>query len=189
MNLWLLRHAQVDLPPGLCYGITDAPALAGATAGAAFELAQVVPARPGLVWTSGLQRTHQLAHALRRHRPDLPAPTSDLRLNEMDFGCWEQQPWDDIPRSAFDDWMADFAHHRFGGGESTQAVIDRVAAALDDTRHQLQRSGSSHAVWITHAGVIRAAQFLQLRGHGTVSGAHEWPQDAPAPGGWRLLRW
>ncbi len=189
MNLWLLRHAQVDLPPGLCYGITDAPALAGATAGSAFDLAEVVPARPTLVWMSGLQRTHQLAHALRRHRPDLPAPEVDVRLNEMNFGRWEQQPWDDIPRSAFDDWMADFAQHRFGGLECTQAVIDRVAAALADTREALAQVGGSHAVWVTHAGVIRAAQFLRVHGHRPVAGAHEWPQDAPAPGGWTLLRW
>lgn len=189
MNLWLLRHAQVDLPPGLCYGITDAPALAGATAGAAFELAEVLPARPAMVWMSGLQRTHQLAHALRRHRPDLPEPSTDTRLNEMDFGGWEQQPWDNIPRSAFDHWMADFAHHRFGGAESTQAVIDRVAAALNDTRERLTQQGGTHAVWITHAGVIRAARFLQTHGHRTVAGAHEWPQDAPNPGGWTLLRW
>lgn len=189
MNLWLLRHAQVDLPPGLCYGGTDAPALAGATAGAAFDLAQVLPARPGLLWMSGLQRTHQLAHALRRHRPDLPEPRADLRLNEMHFGQWEQQPWDAIPRPAFDDWMADFAHHRFGGQESTQAVIDRVAAALADTRAALVKAGSSHAVWVTHAGVIRAAQFIRTHGHRTVADAGEWPQEAPAPGGWMLLRW
>lgn len=188
MNLWLLRHAQVDLPSGLCYGMTDAPALAGATAGAAFDLAQVLPARPALLWMSGLQRTHQLTHALRAHRPDLPEPLIDTRLNEMDFGQWEQQPWDSIPRDAFDAWMADFALHPFGGRESTQSVIDRVAAALEDTRAALAQVGGSHAVWVTHAGVIRAAQFLQLHGHRVVAGAHEWPQDAPAPGGWTLLR-
>ena len=183
MNLWLLRHAQVDLPPGLCYGITDAPALAGATAGAAFELAEVLPARPALVWMSGLQRTHQLAHALRRHRPDLPEPSTDTRLNEMDFGCWELQRWDAIPRAAFDDWMADFAHHRFGGSESSQAVIDRVANAIDELRHQRV----AEAVWVTHAGVIRAANFLATYGRITIADVGQWPIDAPAQGGHQVL--
>jgi alpha-ribazole phosphatase len=51
--------------------------------------------------------------------------------------------------------MADFAHHRFGGAESTQQVIDRVAGAL----HDLRASQAREAVWVTHAGVIRAVQF------------------------------
>ena len=31
MKLWLVRHAAVSLPDGLCYGTTDVPALAEAT--------------------------------------------------------------------------------------------------------------------------------------------------------------
>ena len=185
MRLWLLRHAQVDLPAGLCYGVTDAPALPDATEAAARELAGVLPHRPEVLQVSALQRTHQLARALRRQRPDLPAALADARLNEMDFGCWELQPWDAIPRPAFDAWMTDFAHHRFGGRESTQGVIDRVAAALAELRAQ----NVADAVWITHAGVIRAACFLHAHGQRVVADAGEWPREAPDPGGWTVLHW
>ena len=82
-----------------------------------------------------------------------------------------------------------FRPHEGTGDATVEATWDRVAAALEDVRRVLADSGGGHAVWITHAGVIRALQYLQTHGHRTVAGAHEWPQDAPNPGGWTLLRW
>lgn len=178
MKLWLLRHARVDLAPGLCYGASDVAASAEHTRQAATSLAPLLPSQAP-VWVSGLARAGQLARALQGLRPDLGPLVTDPRLNEMDFGQWELQRWDAVPRSAFDAWMADFAHHRFGGAESTQQVIDRVAAALAD----LRATGGAQAVWITHAGVIRAVQFLAARGHVPIRDVGEWPAQAPEPGG------
>jgi len=178
MKLWLLRHAQVELEAGLCYGASDVPASAALTEQAAEAAAGFLP--PGLpVWVSGLGRAQQLARALQALRPDLGAPTTDPRLNEMDFGHWELQRWDAIPRTAFDVWMADFAQHRFGGAESTQQIIERVADALDD----LRESQTNEAVWATHAGVIRAVQFVVQHGRGPIRDVSQWPNDATAPGG------
>lgn len=178
MKLWLLRHARVTLAPGLCYGCSDVPADAAHTIEAAAAAATQVPA--GLpVWVSALGRAHQLATALGTLRPDLGVPRTDPRLNEMNFGEWERQPWNAIPRSAFDAWMADFAGHAFGGVESTQQVIDRVGAALGE----LQASALPQALWITHAGVIRAVQYLATHGSARIRNARQWPAEAPAPGG------
>lgn len=177
MKLWLLRHAQVDLPPGLCYGASDVPAHADLTLAAAQALAPLLP-RGVPLRVSALGRAAQLAAAVHSIRPDLGSPRPDPRLNEMDFGQWELQPWNTIPRAAFDAWMADFAHHRFGGAESTQQVIDRVASALQD----LRSTGRSETVWVTHAGVIRAVQYLALHGDRPIRAVSEWPVDAPAPG-------
>jgi alpha-ribazole phosphatase len=178
VKLWLLRHAQVDLPAGLCYGASDVPAHAALTLQAAQAAAAVLPL--GLpVWVSALGRAQALALALQQLRPDLGPPTTALRLNEMDFGQWELQAWDAVPRSAFDDWLADFAHHRFGGQESTQQVIDRVAQALQ----ALRATQAREAVWVTHAGVIRAAQFVVAHGAGPIGSVDQWPRHAPAPGG------
>lgn len=178
MKLWLLRHAQVDLPAGLCYGASDVPAHADQTLSAARSLAPRLPRRAPL-WVSALGRAAQLAQALQALRPDLEVRPPDARLNEMDFGQWELQPWNAIPRAAFDAWMADFAHHRFGGVESTQQVIDRVHAALEG----LLSAPPPEAVWVTHAGVIRAVLYLAQHGHRPIQAASEWPVDAPAPGG------
>lgn len=177
MRLWLLRHARVDLAPGLCYGASDVPAQTDHTEAVARSLAPLLPEGAPLM-ASGLGRAAQLAAAIFVLRPDLECLPQDPRLNEMHFGQWELQPWNAIPRSAFDAWMADFAHHRFGGSESTQQVLDRVHAALQDLR------GMPHtdAIWVTHAGVIRAVQYLLTHGDRPIRNASEWPVEAPAPG-------
>lgn len=191
MKLWLLRHAPVLLGPGLCYGASDVPADVALTREAARTIAPLLP--PGTpVWASGLMRAQQLAGALQAQRRDLGAARIDLRINEMDFGDWELKPWDDVPRSAFDTWMADFAHHRFGGVESTQMLLDRVAAALGDVRSGATRSrsnGNNHndVLWVTHAGVIRAVRHIVEGGRLEIRTADEWPKDAPAPGGWTAI--
>jgi alpha-ribazole phosphatase len=178
VKLWLLRHAQVALPPGVCYGASDVPAHADLTQAAAEATAPLLPHGAPL-WVSALGRAGQLAEVVHSLRPDLQPPHADARLNEMHFGQWEMQPWNAIPRNAFDAWMADFPHHRFGGTESTQQVIDRVASALQDLRGK----GHSEAVWVTHAGVIRAVSYLALHGNRPIQAVNEWPVDAPAPGG------
>ena len=174
-----MRHARVQLASGLCYGASDVPADPDHTQAVAATLATVLPLGAPL-WVSGLGRAQQLAAAVRAQRADLAAPTVDERLNEMNFGQWELQAWDAIPRRAFDDWMADFADHRFGGTESTQQVIDRVADALSATR----KMDAADAVWICHAGVIRALQFALAHPGGRIEGVHQWPESAPEPGGY-----
>jgi alpha-ribazole phosphatase len=184
MKLWLLRHARVTLEPGLCYGASDVPADRELTQAAARHWAAQVP--DDARWrVSGLRRAWQLAQAIRTLRPALPQALTDTRLNEMDFGHWELQPWDSIPHPVFDAWMADFAHHRFGGRESTQMLLDRVDAALTDQ----VAIGSDEAVWVTHAGVIRAATYLVRVGSRPIADVGHWPRDAPEPGGGICLEW
>ena len=99
----------------------------------------------------------------------------------MNFGKWEMHAWDDIPLSEFDAWTADFPNYRFGGKESTQEVIDRVANALQEVLSM----NTSELVWITHAGVIKAVQFLSpAMQRKNISSAKEWPIQSPATGTW-----
>ncbi|MDE2617366.1 MAG: histidine phosphatase family protein [Burkholderiales bacterium] len=178
MKLWLVRHAQPLIAPGVCYGATDVPADARLTQATAAGLAPLLPA--GLtVWTSPLQRCHALAQGLLTLRPDLQL-RSDARLAEMDFGCWEGRRWDDIPRSAYDDWTSHFGAARFGGRESVNELLQRVAAA----RAELQALGQE-AVWVTHAGVLRAMGLLE-QGHTTLAQAPQWPQDVAGWGEWQV---
>ncbi|MDP3323659.1 alpha-ribazole phosphatase family protein [Hydrogenophaga sp.] len=179
MKLWLVRHAQPLIAPGICYGATDVAADEQATRQAAQTLAQILP--PGLgLRVSPLQRCARLAQCLRELRPDLSAQT-DARLVEMNFGGWEGQRWDAIPQADYDRWTADFGNHRFGGQESVQEFVRRVAAVWDETLRE-----GVDTVWITHAGVIRAATLI-AQGVRDVTQAAQWPQDAPAFGCWCVL--
>ena len=183
MPFYFVRHPRVVYPEGNCFGATDVPADAAHTAECAARLAAKVPQR-ALVVSSPLSRCTGLAAGLVRLRPDLRWCT-DGRIAEMDFGCWEGVPWEQIPRSAFDAWMADFGNHAFGGATSVNTFLDRVASAWDEWS-AAPVAAESGVVWVGHAGVARALRWLA--GGRRVAGlASEWPQEAIAHGElWQL---
>ncbi len=184
MQLWLVRHARPMVEPGVCYGATDVPADPQATALAATALAAMLP-MGSLVQHSPLQRCELLARHLMGLRPDLILKVApDLR--EMDFGAWEGQRWDDIAATELSAWTEDFENHHCGGtGESTLLFVGRVHRGLQtclaQNTHALQ---GRPTVCITHAGVMRAALWLQQRRLATLAGpplclrAAEWPRRA-----------
>ncbi|MET0311421.1 MAG: histidine phosphatase family protein [Burkholderiaceae bacterium] len=180
--LWLVRHAQPPGAQGLCYGRHDLPADEAQTRSVARGLDEVLP--PGIhVRVSPLGRCRQLARALEALRPGLSA-AFDPRLAEMDFGAWENRPWDEIPRGEIDAWTADFPGFRAGGsGETVAEVFARVAAALQDAR-----ATPGGEAWITHAGVIRAAGRVLLRGDASApAAAGDWPRSGPRWGEWQVM--
>lgn len=103
------------------------------------------------VVSSPLQRCRALAAALASNY------RIDERLTELDFGVWEMQAWDHIPRAQIDAWAADPLGFRAHGGESVaqmQARVRQALAGLD----------GHDCVWITHAGVMKLvlAELLAL---------------------------
>ncbi|CAN7391080.1 histidine phosphatase family protein [Variovorax paradoxus] len=168
MKLWLVRHAQTDAAPGLCYGRTDVGVPAEATLAVAHAVASRLPADLALAH-SPLRRCAELAQAIGRLRPDL-ATRADPRLAEMDFGAWEGRPWSSIERAEFEAWTCNFAEGCPGGhGESTARFMQRIGTAFDDWR-----ASGQDAVWVTHAGVMRAVELLH-RGVRRVDDAAQWP--------------
>jgi alpha-ribazole phosphatase len=179
MTLWLARHAAPVVARGVCYGRLDIAADAQATAQCARRLADALP--QGIrARVSPLRRCEQLKAALLGLRPDLSFQT-DVRLAEMDFGDWEGRLWSDLPAAELAAWTDDFTHYRAGGhGESVGRFMARVAAAWDD-------SGlGGDTLWLTHAGVIRAASLI-ASGQRAPGSARLWPLQAPAHGQWCTL--
>jgi alpha-ribazole phosphatase len=179
-RLWVVRHARPLVENGLCYGALDVAADEGETAAAAQRLAQLLP--PAVqVLVSPLRRCAQLAQALTALRPDLPART-EPRLAEMDFGGWEGQLWNSLPRSELEAWAADFPNYRAGGtGESTVQFLARVAGVLED----LRAAGRDQA-WIAHGGVFKAT-LLQCSGT-RAAAISDWPRQSLGWGECRMFR-
>lgn len=190
MNLWLVRHAQPLVAAGICYGQLDMPADADLTQACALELASALPA--GLrIFCSPLQRCEQLKACLLALRPDLTCKT-DARLQEMNFGRWEGRAWTAIAPAELQAWTDDFAHYKPGsvgdsdigssvdGGESVSSFMARVASAFDELPQD------ADTLWITHAGVIRAASLI-AGGTRQLDDASQWPLAAPAYGQWCKL--
>ena len=182
-HFWLVRHAQPLVASGVCYGALDVAADPQATQDAAQALARHLPLRAQII-SSPLQRCEQLTKVLCALRPDL-SQKPDARLAEMDFGCWEGQRWDSIPQAAYEAWTADFWLHRFGGAESVASFMARVAQAWADSLAALETGVPQ--VWVSHAGVIRAAGLL-MEGVHEVHDAALWPAHAPAFGQWHCVR-
>ncbi len=185
MKLWLVRHARPLIDSGVCYGALDVPADDAATRRCAAQLAASLPmsglpngSRQISLSTSPLQRCELLTHYLCGLRPDLK-PISDANLAEMNFGIWEGQRWDAIGEANVARWTGQFATHRPGGGESVQEFMRRVEAALS-------RLQGDNAVWITHAGVIRAATLI-AGGMRILASADQWPVNGPDYGETVLL--
>ncbi|GGE90816.1 histidine phosphatase family protein [Massilia psychrophila] len=146
MQLYLVRHPQPLVGPGLCYGRTDLAVAPAETARVGAALSNALPAGAAL-FSSPLQRCLDLAEALG----GAAAPTCDARLAELDFGNWEMQSWEHIARADIDAWAADVVHYRPGGGESVLHMAERVSAFYAD----LAALSLARAIVVCHAGTIR----------------------------------
>lgn len=186
MKLFLIRHAPVLAEAGLCYGATDLAAHHDGTLAAAAAISAAIdPLLPaGMAFVSSpLQRCVVLAKSIAALRSDLPVCRYDANLAEMNFGAWEGASWQGIARSEIDAWTADFSDARAGRtGESTRLFMHRVGIAWD-----AWRASGSDALWVTHAGVMRAVSLLQ-RGVRFPVNAADWPSHPIAFGEWLVVK-
>lgn len=180
----MLRHAQPLIAPGVCYGQLDVPADPSATLQTSLRFTRAMPLGASIRY-SPLQRCEQLAQALQAPDSFL---TADSRLQEMDFGAWEGQPWNTIGRSAIDAWSQALYDIAPGGGESLADMLLRVRQALIDSWQHDSHLGTRDVVWVTHAGVIRCVQWLLRYGAAHPTSA-DWNLPAPQFGQWQCLPW
>ncbi|MFM2088063.1 MAG: hypothetical protein RLZZ237_2932 [Pseudomonadota bacterium] len=155
MRLMLVRHPAPQVASGMCYGRSDVAVASHEREKVRTSLRHSLP--PNIpIYTSPLLRCLDLARELAE---DLPASALhiDTRLAEMDFGDWEMQPWNAIPRAEINAWAADMVHYRPGSGENVLAMATRLQAFL----HDLLREQHGVAILICHAGTIRLLSALQ----------------------------
>ncbi|MBO0358979.1 alpha-ribazole phosphatase family protein [Hymenobacter sp. BT186] len=152
MNIYLVRHTQVATAAGICYGRSDVPVAATYPADEAAvraRLAPVLAAGPVMAYASPLSRCRQLAEALVPEQL-----VFDDRLMEYDFGRWELQPWDALPATELDPWMADFVQVPAPGGETFQALQDRATEFL--TEALAAADPNATIVIVSHSALIRS---------------------------------
>ena len=145
MRLHLVRHLAPLVDHGVCYGRTDLATDPAAQLQALASLRAALP-MTAPIYTSPLQRCLHLAEALGGATLHV-----DKRLVELDFGCWEMQPWEAIARADIDAWADDVAHYRPGGGESVADMAARIASFYAD----ILQANVDEAIVICHAGAIR----------------------------------
>ena len=192
MDVVLIRHPAVGIEPGVCYGRSDVPLAESADGGAQavrMHLAELSAPSPEQVRTSPLTRCASVAERLARAF-DVPL-LGDDDWQEMDFGAWEMQRWDDIDRAALDAWAADLMHACAHGGESVARFVARVARRADAL------AAFDGLQWVvTHAGVIRAFASHVLRvpldtllSRPVPTGGAVWLRREGAARTWEVVHW
>lgn len=166
MRLILQRHTRVGVPQGQCYGQTDVDLATSFEDEAEVVCRRLVAFGQSKILSSPLKRCRLLAEKLQAWS-QVDSIVIDDRLKELNFGLWEGQLWEMIPRAELDHWLGDFAKRSPPEGESFSELRDRVVKFLDHLtiRHatfqgsmvdQRNEPGPQTVVLITHAGVIRA---------------------------------
>ncbi len=151
MAVTLLRHTLPAIDLKTCYGRQDVDVAHSFIEEAAAAAATLHP--PDKIISSPLQRCQKLARFVAETFS--MQSSVDIRLQEMDFGLWEGQFWQDIPAHELETWRQDFLNARPHQGESVQMLNDRVASVLEDYRDR-----SEAVLFVTHAGVIKSARYL-----------------------------
>jgi alpha-ribazole phosphatase len=151
MKLWLIRHTRPAIGEGICYGASDI-GLPDTFPADAQALLAAVDSQPETVYSSPLQRCARLAALLAtRLASRNTAPVLDARLQEMNFGRWELQPWSSLDRDELDRWADRPLDWRAPGGETARELWLRACAFIEE----LQASGLSSACVVSHGGVLR----------------------------------
>jgi alpha-ribazole phosphatase len=153
MIITAIRHTSVDVPSGICYGISDVSVASTFPGEADQILAQLGNWQFDRIYSSPLKRCTQLASTLF---PEKNISLDD-RLKELNFGDWEMQSWDSISSSSEGKtWFRDYTRASSPNGESFADLVVRVKSFLDE----LSEIEPKQVVLITHAGVIRALMCL-----------------------------
>ena len=148
MKLTLIRHTSLQTAAGICYGQSDVDVAASFINKAAKAKEKLASMAFNAVYSSPLQRCVKLADAL-----NFGASVLDNRLMELNFGDWELQAWDDIPRDIFDTWAHDYANIAPPNGETFSQLQQRGLSFLEDI---LAKHANEHIAVVSHGGMIRA---------------------------------
>ena len=155
MEITLIRHTAVDVPPGVCYGQTDVPLKESFEQEAATTLTCLKAHMPeggtfDHVYTSPLTRCVRLADYC-----GYPNAERDKRLMEINFGAWEMKPFNQNDDPRLQEWYADYLNVVATGGESFAMQYERVSRFLDELKQKPYR----HVAVFTHGGVLNCVQI------------------------------
>ena len=130
MEVILIRHTSVDVPPGVCYGQTDVPLKPTFEAEAAVTAENLKAYLPfDHVYTSPLTRCVRLATYC-----GYPDAERDKRIMEINFGDWEMKPFEQNEDPRLQEWYADYMNVAATDGESFAMQYRRVGQFLDELR-------------------------------------------------------
>ena len=145
MELFVIRHTEVQNPNNLCYGNYDI-SLKPNYEHKSKIFFENLPNDLDQIYSSPSKRCTDL---LDLHNLNFNIH-NDLR--ELDFGDWEGKKWDDIDQTHLNYWMGDYVNRSPKNGEK---MIDLYKRSIEFT-YKLVELDLQKILLVTHAGVIRS---------------------------------
>lgn len=159
MTLYIWRHPKPLAATDLCFGQTDMAVDARKLKRLAHQIQRYVRLHelPKVIWVSPLQRSLKVGQLLQQRGFDCHiAP----ELIEIDFGAWENRPWQQISKHEIDEWCDNFANFAPENGESLQQFFIRIEDWLTTQVTDKPLLAIGHAGWINAVKMIAAGQKL-----------------------------
>jgi alpha-ribazole phosphatase len=164
LEIYLIRHTSVGVSKAVCYGKSDV----ALSENFVYEKTEVYEKlhKAGafshtsniFFYSSPLTRCANLADYIKTHSQNKTPLILDHRIQEMDFGDWEMQKWDNLPIDSFQTWMNAFVTTTVPNGERFLDLYDRTTNFIYDLvkKHENTESLQSQVIFVfAHAGSIR----------------------------------
>ena len=148
MEIYLIRHTTLNIESGICYGQSNID-VSDNFKKEVLAIKQKLPKNKKIkLYASPLLRCYKLASEISK------TVFLDSRLKELNFGTWENKPWNSIPRSETDPWMANFVFEKPPNGESYLELQNRMIDFYSMLKKNYTQNES--IIIVSHAGPIRA---------------------------------
>ena len=145
MELFVIRHTEVDNPENLCYGNIEMPLVKNYEK-ITKKFFDNLPKNIEKIFSSPSKRCTDLLECMNLEF------SKRKELKELDFGDWEGRRWSEINKADLNTWMNDFIYKSPKNGEK---MIDLYNRVIDFTKN-IFTMNLSKVLFVTHAGVIRA---------------------------------
>lgn len=153
LRIALVRHPAPSVGTGICYGRLDVALSPDGISAVPGIARQLVGFSARKIWSSPARRCLELARAISAGTN--ASKHQDARLLELDFGAWEGQRWDDVPREALDRWAADPLGFAPPGGENGAELIARLRSFRAHLMAERQ-----DCVVVSHGGPLKVLAAL-----------------------------
>lgn len=153
MDIYFIRHTQVDVPSGICYGRTDVPLRPTFESEAETVRQKLSNLTFDATFSSPLTRARRLAAYC-----GYPNAIIDNRVTEMNFGEWEMKSFEQLYKedTRFSVWCNNYLDHSTPGGEGVKDVEERLRSFINEKSHQYT---GAIAVFC-HGGILALARVL-----------------------------
>ena len=137
MEIVLIRHTSVDVPPGVCYGQTD------------------VPLKPSFEQEAAVSKENLKVYLPFDHVYTSPLTRCVRLASYCGYPDAEMKPFDRNDDPRLQEWYADYLNVVATGGESFAMQYQRVSSFLDE----LKTKPYQRVAIFAHGGVLICAQI------------------------------